>query len=484
MTHRALTLKYAASRGVPVATAVTALVIFILDTVTPQDITFPMLYVAVVLMASSFCKPREVWLVVLGCAGLAVLSYVISPPAITSQIVGVANMALAIMAMGLTAFLAVRYQSTVGAVREQAKLLDLTHDCIIVGDMNHMITYWNRSAEALYGWTAAEVIGKISSQFLGTTFPIPFDAVMAELLSTDRWEGELVRRKRDGTPVILACRWSLKRNEQSQPAAILETSNDITSRRQAQEALREAQEDLARINRVMLLSELTSSIAHEVKQPLSAIATSAGAATRWLATTPPRVEEAATAIERIIRDCQRAVEIISRVSALVKKGAPHKDLLDVNAAILEVIAMSDDVIQRNDVILLTGLSSGLPVVTADRIQIQQVILNLIANAVEAMKAEAGGPRELTVNSGWDDETELFVEVRDSGAGLDPAHLDRLFESFHTTKSGGMGLGLAISRSIVKAHGGRICAAPNQPRGAVFRFTLPAPTGTRPPRSRA
>jgi two-component system sensor kinase FixL len=113
-----------------------------------------------------------------------------------------------------------------------------------------------------------------------------------------------------------------------------------------------------------------------------------------------------------------------------------------------------------------------------------VILNLIANAVEAMKAEAGGQRELTVNSGWDDETELFVEVRDSGAGLDPAHLDRLFEAFHTTKSGGMGLGLAISRSIVRAHGGRIWAAPNQPRGAVFRFTLPAPTGTRPARSRA
>jgi C4-dicarboxylate-specific signal transduction histidine kinase len=297
---------------------------------------------------------------------------------------------------------------------------------------------------------------------------------MAELLRTDRWEGELVRRKRDGTPVIQTCRWSLKRDEQGRPAAILETSNDITSRRQAQEALREAQEDLARVNRVMLLSELTSSIAHEVKQPLSAIATSASAATRWLATAPPHFDEATTALERIVRDCQRAAEIIGRVSALVKKEAPRKDLLDINAAILEVIAMSEDVLQSNHVILRTGLSSGLPVVTADRVQVQQVILNLITNAVEAMKAEAGGPRELTVNSGWDDETELFIEVRDSGAGLDPAHLDRLFESFHTTKSGGMGLGLAISRSIVKAHGGQISAAPNQPRGAVFRFTLPAP----------
>jgi two-component system sensor kinase FixL len=473
MTRRALVSKYATSRGAPVATAVTAFVIFIFDTVAPQTMTFSMFYAAVVLMASSFCKPREVWRVVLGCAGLTVLGYVLSPPAASPPIVGVSNTALAIMAMGLTAFLAVRYQLTVGAVREQAKLLDLTHDCIIVGDMNNVITYWNRSAEALYEWTAAEVIGKVSCQFLGTTFPMPLNAVMAELLSTDRWEGELVRRKRDGTPVIQACRWSLKRDEQGRPAAILETSNDITSRRQAQEALREAQEDLARVNRVMLLNELTSSIAHEVKQPLSAIATSASAATRWLATAPPHVDEAATALERIVRDCQRADEIIGRVRALVKKEAPHKDLLDINAAILEVIAMSDDVLQRNGVILRTGLSSGLPVVTADRVQVQQVILNLITNAVEAMNAQADGPRELTVNSGWDDGTELFVEVRDSGAGLDPAHLDRLFESFHTTKSGGMGLGLAISRSIVKAHGGRIWAAPNQPRGAVFRFTLPA-----------
>ncbi|MGP8027017.1 MAG: sensor histidine kinase [Acidocella sp.] len=264
----------------------------------------------------------------------------------------------------------------------------------------------------------------------------------------------------------------MKRDERGQPVGIVETSNDITARRQAQEALRDTQEDLARVNRVMLLSELTSSIAHEVKQPLSAISTSVGAATRWLITVPPHLDEANAALGRIARDCQRASEIISRVSALAKKEVPHKDQLDINATIREVIAMTDDVLQRNHVVLRTGLLSGLPVVTADRVQVQQVILNLITNAVEAMKGEAEDRRELTVNSGWDDETDLFVEVKDSGTGLDPAHIDQLFESFHTTKSGGMGLGLAISRSIVKAHDGRIWAAPNQPCGAVFRFTLP------------
>ncbi|HTQ70657.1 MAG TPA: PAS domain S-box protein, partial [Acidocella sp.] len=292
MTHRAVVLKYARSRGLPIATAAAAFAIFVLDALTPQDITFAMLYIAVVLMASSFCKPREVGLVVLGCVGLTVLNYaIISPPAAAPKIVGLSNMALAVMAMALTAFLAVRYQAVVGAVREQAKLLDLTHDCIIAGDMNNVITYWNRSAEALFGWTAAEAVGKISCQLLSATFPMPLDAVMTELMSTDRWEGEVVRRKRDGTPVIQACRWSLKRDERGRPAGILETSNDMTARRQAQEARREAQEDLARVNRVMLLSELTSSIAHEVKQPLSAISMSAGAATRWLVTVPPRLEE-------------------------------------------------------------------------------------------------------------------------------------------------------------------------------------------------
>ena len=473
MIRREAVRKFIRSRSLPVATAVGAVGIFILNSVTPEDIMVAMLYVAVVLASSSFCKPREVWLVFLGCVGLTVLSYLISPNSISPQRDTLLNTALSITAMALTAFLATRYQSTVESVREQAKLLDLTHDCIIAGDMNNVITYWNRSAEAFYGWTAAQAVGKLSRELLSTTFPIPLDAIKAELLSTDRWEGEVVRRKRDGTPVIQACRWSLKRDERGRPAGLLETSNDITARRQAQEALREAQEDLARVNRVMLLSELTSSIAHEVKQPLAAIAASTSAATHWLATDPPHVDEANTALGRILRDCQRASEIISRVSALAKKEAPHKDLLDIDSTILEVIAMADDVLQKNKVILRTGLSPGLPVVTADRVQIQQVILNLISNAVEAMKEQADGQRELTVNSGWDDETDLFVEVRDTGAGLDPDHVDQLFEAFHTTKSGGMGLGLAISRSIVKAHGGRIWAAPNQPCGAVFRFTLPA-----------
>ena len=307
--------------------------------------------------------------------------------------------------------------------------------------MQDIITYWNRGAEAFYGWTAAEVVGKATSHLLlQTVLPAPLDEINAELLCTGHWEGELMHTKANGTKAVVASRWSLQRGEQQRPQAILELNNDITSRRQIQEALREAQEDLARVNRVLLLNELTASIAHEVNQPLAAIASSASSAARWLATAPPHLDKATAALARIVRDSLRAGEIISRVGALVKKEAPQEDLLDINAAILKVIAMTDDVLQRNCVVLRTGLLPGLPVVTADQAQVQQVILNLITNAVEAMKGKDADQRELTVNSGWNDETELFVQVMDTGTGLDPAHLDQLFESFHTTKPGGMGLG--------------------------------------------
>ncbi|HEY2133013.1 MAG TPA: ATP-binding protein [Acetobacteraceae bacterium] len=469
MTGRAPVSKSGLPRLLPIGTVLSALTIFIGDTITPQDITFPILYVVVVLLAASFCKPRGVWLTFLACVALTVVSYVVSPHG-ESQTVGISNTVLAIMAMALTAFLAVRYYAATTAMREQANLIDLTHDPICVLDMNYVITFWNRSAADFYGWSAAEAIGKTYAELWQPTYSVPFDDIMAELLRTGVWEGEIMRRRRDGTLVALASRWSLKQDGQGQPVGILVTSNDITARRQAQEKLREAQEDLARVNRVMLMSELTASIAHEVRQPISAATTSADAARRWLSREPPSIGEATTALGQITRDCLRASEIVNRVSALVRKQAPRKERLGLNEAILDVIAMIDDMLQRNQVMLRTRLARDLPLVTADRVQLQQVVLNLITNAVEAMKTD--DPRDLTVRSGLDDENEVFVEVRDSGPGLDPAHLDHLFDSFHTTKPGGMGMGLAISRSIVQAHGGRLWAEPNQPRGATFRFTLP------------
>src|SRR5208282_21201 len=198
----------------------------------------------------------------------------------------------------------------------------------------------------------------------------------------------------------------------------------------------------------------------------------AGVSLRWLAADPPEIEEAPQALERIVRDVERANEVIDRVRALVRKAPPRKSAVNINDAILEVMALTDSELQRNRVKLQPRLSSALPLVAVDRIQLQQVILNLVVNAIEAMSGLGDGPRELTVVTGGSEPGDVFVEVRDSGPGLDPASLDHLFDTLYTTKPSGTGMGLAICRAIVEVHGGRISAAANEPQGAAFRFTLP------------
>jgi C4-dicarboxylate-specific signal transduction histidine kinase len=221
---------------------------------------------------------------------------------------------------------------------------------------------------------------------------------------------------------------------------------------------------------------MTASIAHEVNQPIAAVVTGAGACLRWLAAQPPDLEEARQALDRIVKDGNRASDVISRIRALVRKARPRKDRLDLNETILEVVALTRGEVQRNRVSLQTRLSSDMPLIVGDRIQLQQVVLNLIINAIEAMSGVCDEPRELLVDSGRDDSNGVLVAVRDSGPGLNSASLDHLFEPFYTTKSEGIGMGLAISHSIIEAHGGRLWAAPNVPQGAIFQFTLPRGEG--------
>ena len=247
---------------------------------------------------------------------------------------------------------------------------------------------------------------------------------------------------------------------------------DITDRKRTEEALQQAQADLERLNRVMLLEEMAASVAHEVNQPISAVITNANAGLRWLGARQPDLDEVRQALGRIVRDGTRAGEVISRIRALVKKTPARRERLDINQTIREVVALTQTEIQRNGATLQSRLANDLPLMSADRVQLQQVMINLIVNAIEAMSSANERPRELTVVSGMDDANNPFVEVRDTGPGLDPEQLDRLFQSFYTTKPDGIGMGLAISRSIIEAHGGRLSAAPNKPRGAVFRLTLP------------
>jgi C4-dicarboxylate-specific signal transduction histidine kinase len=227
--------------------------------------------------------------------------------------------------------------------------------------------------------------------------------------------------------------------------------------------------ELAHVTRVATLGELTASIAHEINQPLGALVNNAGACLGWL--DAENLEEARNSVALVMDDAQRASEIITRVRSLVKKAPPQKDWLDINQMIREIIGLARNEMQRNGVALETQLSDDVPLVFADRIQLQQVMLNLMMNAIEAM-SQVTGPRELLISSGADDAKGVVVVVRDSGAGLNTKSLARLFEPFYTTKPQGMGMGLAICRSIIEAHGGRLWATTNRDRGASFHFTLP------------
>src|SRR5712671_487839 len=249
------------------------------------------------------------------------------------------------------------------------------------------------------------------------------------------------------------------------------TAIDIEERKRASEALREAQENLARVSRVTTMGELTASLAHEVKQPIAAASTNASTCLRWLAGDTPNIEEARAAATRIIKDGQRAAEIISRVRLLFQNITPQQELIDVNEIIREIIVLLRSEATRHNISVRAELAAGLPHVMGDRVQLQQVLMNLMINGIEAMK-DVDGTRELTIESQRTEKEEVAVSVTDSGVGLPPHHAEQIFNAFFSTKPYGTGMGLRISRSIIESHGGRLWAADHLPHGASFSFTLP------------
>jgi C4-dicarboxylate-specific signal transduction histidine kinase len=245
--------------------------------------------------------------------------------------------------------------------------------------------------------------------------------------------------------------------------------------RESEQRYRKAQQELAHANRVATMGQLTASIAHEVNQPITASVTNAQAALRWMSAEPPDFGEVSEALAGIIKEGNRASEVIARTRALIEKAPPRKNAVSINDAILEVVALTRTEAANNGVLVRTLLAEGLPSVQGDRIQLQQVLLNLIINAIEAMR-DVEEERELLIST-RNEPDGVSVEVRDSGPGFTPAVLDRVFEAFYTTKPSGLGLGLSICRSIIEAHNGRLWASANLPRGASFQFALPAIANT-------
>ncbi len=242
-------------------------------------------------------------------------------------------------------------------------------------------------------------------------------------------------------------------------------------RSRAEHALREAQAELAHVTRVMTMGELAASIAHEINQPLAAVVTNANACLRWLTGPTPNLDEAQAAVARIARDGNRASDVIGRIRALVKKSATEQAHLDINEVIQEVLGLIQTEIRKNEVVLRMKLAPDLPRILGDRVQLQQVILNLMMNGIEAMSAVTDRSRDLLIRSCRYESDKVLIAVQDSGTGLETESLDHLFTAFFTTKPKGMGMGLAISRSIIEAHGGKLWASPNDGPGATFQFTL-------------
>lgn len=702
--------------------ALAATAVFVVDTVTPSSFAVAVLYVLVVLLAGNCCRGRALVLVAAGCAALTLLSFGLTH-SLSADGNAVLRCVVSLATIALTTALVLRNQAVAAALAQRASLLDLTHDTVLVRDMGDTVTYWNKGAEELYGWSRAEALGRNVHELLRTACSATLPEIMDELLRTGRWEGELVHTARDGRRLEMASRWHLQRNAKGRPVSILETDNDIADRKraeaaaarhreelqliidripalvwtsrsdrtpdyvsarweesgysrtdfladwrllthpedlerltvareqsrersepltvehrvrhkdgsyrwhlshdfpwrdetgatikwygvsidiedrkqaeqalarnqiylteaqrlsrtgsfawkpatgqaiwsaearrmwqlgpdeeptpefvlgrvhpddraefervleqaglgaerfdfehrcvmpdgsvryiravaqahvddagaveflgaaidlteakQAEEALQQTQAELAHLTRVTTMGELAASIAHEVSQPLAGIITHGEASLRWLNRAEPELDEVRSGIQNMIGDGRRAAEVIRKLRALARRAEMSPALHRLDEVLEDALTLVQREIANHRVRLELDLAPDLPPVNVDRVHLQQVFINLVLNAIQAMDAVEDRPRRLAIRAGRGGSGEVWITFRDSGIGIDAKAKERLFEPFYTTKTEGMGMGLAISRTIMAAHGGRIWAPDDEPPGASFCIALPA-----------
>jgi PAS domain S-box-containing protein len=501
-------------------------------------------------------------------------------------------------------------RSAIAAIRKQAELLALAYDAVVVCDVGGRITFWNRGAQETYGWTADEALGRVACELLRTTLPIAGDLIEDVMRREGRWEGELRQITRDGSPIIVASRWSLRRDDRGAPTSVLEINRDITDRksaeialqdrerelrqlvdsfpgmvlvanaegvqqycnkrtadflgkapldphwdaetrafyvyqhahpddmlplanawrrahdagepldfhyrlrrhdgvyrwissrsepmrdehgtvvrwyillvdvddqRNAEEALRASQAALAHVTRVTTLGEVSASIAHEVRQPLAAIMNNANSCLGLLSAGSENLVEVREALGDIVADAERMNAVIQRIRGLAKRSALERAPLPLKDVVEDVVALANPESAARRVTIRSDVPADLPVVSGDRVQLQQVLLNLVLNGMDAMSSVDGQERVLEIHGRVHPEDAarmVTISVRDRGVGLGSVDIARLFDAFYTTKQHGMGMGLAISRSIIQGHGGRLWAEANQGPGATFSFSLPAGT---------
>ncbi|MGV6871849.1 sensor histidine kinase [Pseudochelatococcus sp. B33] len=459
----------------PIAAIAIAAAIFVIDALSPLGLAIAVLYALVVILSANFLDRRGVLAVAGICIIFTLVGYVAGHLG-TYHFDAVVRCLISLVAIALTTFLALKNQDAMLDLRRQASLLALTHDAIFVADSAGVIAYWNRGAEELYGWTGAQAVGRKVADLLDTTAPQSCAQIQELLLKNGRWEGELTRTRHDGSRVVVMSRLSLHRDEAGRPSAVMETSNDITDRRRAEDALIQARAELFHMARISTLGELTASIAHEVNQPLGAVVTNGEAGLRWLSREPPNLDAVRNSLERTISNGRRASEVIARLRALARRTQAHYAPLDLNGVITETLSLVERELGRQNIGLALALDDAPLTVVGDRVQLQQVIINLVMNAIQAMEAVQDRARELKISTSFEAGEEgglACVEVSDTGIGLGDAASEALFDAFYTTKTDGMGLGLSICRTIVEAHQGRIESRPGTPAGATFLIRLPA-----------
>jgi PAS domain S-box-containing protein len=324
---------------------------------------------------------------------------------------------------------------------------------------------WGLPADQIVGMHVAELMGR---EMFDEKLKRNLDRCFAgEEVRYSDWFADVLGRRR-----FWALSYSPLRPMSASVEAALLIIHDLTDQMLDSERLRQTQSDLAHINRVTTMGELTASLAHEINQPIAAAITNANTCVRWLAREQPDIEEAREAALRVAKDANRAADIISNIRQLFTKGSSDRELVDVNEVIREMFVLLRSEANRYSISIRTAAAPDLPRIMADRVQVQQVLMNLMLNGMDAMKAVKSG-RELTVKSESAENGDVLISVTDTGTGLPPQKADQVFNAFFTTKRNGTGMGLSISRSIVESHGGRLWAENNVPQGARFCFTLPA-----------
>jgi len=607
--------------------AVLAVAVFLVDVLTPLEGAVAVLYVVAILLAAKTSRRNDIIVAAAGCVVLTITAYLLS-----HDLESIASPALralvSLAAIGITTLLALQNHAATTHLAAQARLLNLSHDMIFARNRGGVITFWNKTAEQAYGWSADEALGQLADKLLQTTYPDRRETIETDLLDTGRWEGRVQQRTKDGATLTVDARWALQHDRLGKPVGVLETHTDvtdrvaahnalvrseqryrrmfdasrigvieedwselraalqsletegaglrdhlaqhpdfvrrarrlaritdvnpalqkmagangaspfienvdlllgendrsflgaliafaegepfyegetelvrldgrkvpvlftitfpagpdgdrnvlafvvdITERQQAQDALLAAQAELAHAARVATLGELSASIAHEVNQPLAAIVTSGEAGLRWLRRDVPDLKEVAATIVHVVAEGRRASEVVARVRTFLKKAPAQQDSLDIAEIIQEAALLVARELANDDVALTVETEHGLRPIRGDRIQLQQVLVNLLVNAGQAMSDQRGS-RTITLRAGAVDGERLAITVQDSGPGIRPDDMPRLFDPFFTTKRDGMGMGLAICRTTVEAHGGQLSVESTPGAGATFRLTLP------------